>query len=240
MSGTWVLASSNPGKLKEFEQALAPALRSRGIRLINQSSLGIDPAEEPYDSFEENALAKARHASRTAGGPALADDSGIVVPLLGGAPGVRSARFFADAAADENLENQAQIATLKSQGLSTDALNLQWLLHCVTRETTARQQQWSDPGVTAAGQADVIAIHAAFYAAIAFVRSADDADPIVVHGQWDGALLPHPRGQQGFGYDPVFFDLQLQMSAAEMTIEQKRQVSHRGQALGALLQRLVF
>ncbi|MFN9960281.1 MAG: non-canonical purine NTP pyrophosphatase, partial [bacterium] len=81
---------------------------------------------------------------------------------------------------------------------------------------------------------------AAFCAAIAFVRSADDPDPRVVHGWWDGALLPHPRGQQGFGYDPVFFDLQFKMSAAEMTIEQKRQVSHRGQALSALLQRLAF
>ena len=240
MSTTWVLASSNPGKLKEFEQALSPVLQSRGIELINQSSLGIDPAEEPYDSFEENALAKARHASRAAGYPALADDSGIVVPLLGGAPGVRSARFFADAAADHNLENRTQIAALTSQGLSTDALNLQWLLHCVTRETAARQQQWIDPSLAAAGRTDVITIHATFYAAIAFVRSADDADPIVVHGQWDGALLPHPRGQQGFGYDPVFFDLQLKMSAAEMTIEQKRQVSHRGRALGALLQRLAF
>lgn len=240
MSTTWVLASSNPGKLKEFEQALAPALQLRGIQLINQSSLGIDPAEEPYDTFEENALAKARHASRTSGGPALADDSGIVVPLLGGAPGVRSARFFADAAAAENPENQAQIAALKSQDLSTDTLNLRWLLHRVTRETAARQQYWSDPGVTASGRADAITIDAAFCAAIAFVRSADDPDPLVVHGRWDGALLPHPRGQQGFGYDPVFFDLQFKMSAAEMTIEQKRQVSHRGQALSALLQRLAF
>jgi XTP/dITP diphosphohydrolase len=240
MSTTWVLASSNPGKLKEFEQALAPALRSREIQLINQSSLGIDPAEEPYDSFEANALAKARHASRAAERPALADDSGIVVPLLGGAPGVRSARFFADAAADANPEHQAQIATLQSQGLSADALNLQWLLYCVARETAARQQHRSDPGAAAAGIAGEITIDAAFYAAIAFVRSADDADPLVVHGRWDGALLPHPRGQHGFGYDPVFFDLQLKMSAAEMTIEQKRQVSHRGQALSALLQRLAF
>jgi XTP/dITP diphosphohydrolase len=240
MSTTWVLASSNPGKLKEFEQALAPALRSREIQLINQSSLGIDPAEEPYDSFEKNALAKARHASRAAGCPAIADDSGIVVPLLGGAPGVRSARFFADAAAAENLKNRAQIATLQSQGLNTDALNLHWLLYCVKCETAARQQYWSDPGAAAAGIAGEITIDAAFYAAIAFVRSADDADPLVVHGRWDGALLPNPRGQHGFGYDPVFFDLQLKMSAAEMTIEQKRQVSHRGQALGALLQRLAF
>ena len=240
MSTTWVLASSNPGKLKEFEQALAPALKSRGIRLVNQSALGIDSAEEPYDSFEENALAKARHTSRAAGCPALADDSGIVVPLLGGAPGVRSARFFADAVADAHPKHQAQIATLKAQGLSTDAANLQWLLHCVARETAARQQQWLDPGAAAAGRADAITIPAAFYAAIAFVRSADDAHPVIVHGRWDGALLPRPRGQQGFGYDPAFFDLQLQMSAAEMTIEQKRQVSHRGQALSALIQGLAF
>jgi XTP/dITP diphosphohydrolase len=240
MNTTWVLASSNPGKLKEFEQALSPALQSRGIQLINQSSLGIDPAEEPYDSFEENALAKARHASRAADRPALADDSGIVVPLLGGAPGVRSARFFANAVAGANPENQAQIAALHAQCLSTDALNLQWLLHCVRRESSARQQQWVDPGETAAGLAGAMSIHAAFHTVIAFVRSAEDADPIVVHGRWSGALLPHPRGQQGFGYDPAFFDLQLKMSAAEMTIEQKRQVSHRGQALTALLQRLAF
>jgi XTP/dITP diphosphohydrolase len=97
-----------------------------------------------------------------------------------------------------------------------------------------------DPGETAAGLAGAMSIHATFHTVIAFVRSAEDADPIVVYGRWSGALLPHPRGQQGFGYDPAFFDLQLKMSAAEMTIEQKRQVSHRGQALTALLQRLAF
>jgi XTP/dITP diphosphohydrolase len=240
MSTTWVLASSNPGKLKEFEQALSPVLSRRGIQLVNQSSLGVSAAEEPFNSFAENALAKARHASRAVDRPALADDSGIVVPVLDGAPGVRSARFFADAAEHADPENQAQIGRFKAQGLSTDALNLQWLLYRVTHEIAARQQQWRDPGATASGPDDAITVHAAFHAAIAFVRSADDAHPVIVHGRWEGALLPHPRGQEGFGYDPVFFDLRLKMSAAEMTLEQKRQASHRGQALNALLQTLAL
>ena len=94
--GHWLVASGNPGKLKELRAMLAP----RGVRLSSQTELGIPDAEEPWPSFVENALAKARHGARLSGLPTLADDSGLCVPALGGAPGVRSARFALDAITD--------------------------------------------------------------------------------------------------------------------------------------------
>ncbi|MBU3724889.1 MAG: non-canonical purine NTP pyrophosphatase [Burkholderiaceae bacterium] len=224
----WVLASSNSGKLKEFQHALAPVLNARGITLVNQSDLGINGAEEPFHTFEENALAKARHASLASGLPALADDSGLCVDVLLGAPGVRSARYFSDAQACAAAEDLSDLRAIEALQLSIDESNLRWLL----RET-----------LNALGlhQAPIPArpiASAQFHAAIAFVRSADDAAPIIVTGIWPGQLYSAPVGDHGFGYDPIFFDPNIGLTAAQMTIDQKRAVSHRGRALDALLARL--
>lgn len=108
-SGRIVLASGNAGKLREFAALLAPL----GLELLAQSELGVAPAEEPFETFLENALAKARHASRATGLPALADDSGICVRALGGRPGVRSARWAeirsGQASSDPDAANNAQL-----------------------------------------------------------------------------------------------------------------------------------
>ena len=101
-----VIASNNPGKLREFQHMLAPL----GIEVLTQAQLGITEAEEPHCTFVENALAKARHASRESGLPALADDSGICVEALGGAPGVQSARYAGEPKSDQrNNEKLLQV-----------------------------------------------------------------------------------------------------------------------------------
>lgn len=227
MNSRWVLASSNVGKLKEFSHALSPVLTPGNIALVNQSDLGVMPAEEPYLTFEENALTKARHASRATGLPAMADDSGITVAALSDRPGVRSARYWPDAIAAQ--EPAAVIAQPRLSPLSTDEANLLWLLEELARVKAQRYPEQQAPDHFYA---------AAFHAAIAFVRSADDADPILVTGIWSGRVITVPRGSHGFGYDPIFLDAESGLTAAEMTIAQKQAVSHRGRALRALLARL--
>ena len=211
MQSQWVLASSNPGKLKEFAHGLAPFLSAQKFELINQSALGIESAEEPFLTFQENAVAKAQHAARASGRPALADDSGLCVDALAGAPGVRSARFYSDAVVAGQAEAQAFAR------LSQDEANLQWLLHLMSGQTNRS---------------------AYFCAAIAFVRHANDPEPLVVTGLWHGQIALSPRGEQGFGYDPIFIDAASGLCAAEMSLAQKQAVSHRGIALRKLLQQL--
>ncbi|WP_322998220.1 RdgB/HAM1 family non-canonical purine NTP pyrophosphatase [Castellaniella sp.] len=191
-----VLASNNPGKLKEFSVSLAAA----GIEMVPQGALGVSEADEPFETFVENALAKARHASRTTGLPALADDSGLCVRALGGAPGVHSARY-----------------AMTADGSRSDAANNARLV------------------ADMAGQADR---RGCYVAVLVYVRSADDPRPIVVEGSWDGEVLAEPRGTNGFGYDPYFYLPDLGMSAAELPLEQKNQLSHRARALRQLLQAL--
>ena len=236
----WVLASSNAGKLAEFQHALQPVLTAKGITLINQSDLGIASAEEPFHTFEENALAKARHTSRASGHPALADDSGLCVDVLDGAPGVRSARYFADAKRRANPADLADLRAIDAQELSTDESNLQWLLRETRRAIGGAAGHAARP---AAGSAGVPVTpgpiaDAQFIAAIAFVRSAEDPQPIIVRGTWRGRVFSQPVGAHGFGYDPIFFDPDSGMTAAQMSIEEKRRVSHRGRALDALLAKL--
>lgn len=224
----WVLATSNAGKLKEFQHALAPVLGMRGVALVSQLELGIGSAEEPHATFQDNALAKARHASRAAGCPALADDSGLCVDVLSGAPGVRSARYFADARQRADPADLADLQAIEALRLSADESNLRWLL----RETFRA----IGPAARPATPAPIA--NAEFVAAIAFVRSFDDSQPIIVEGIWRGRIFSQPAGPHGFGYDPIFFDPECAMTAAEMSIEEKRSVSHRGRALDALLARL--
>ena len=188
-----VLASANQGKLNELAGLLAPL----GIEVESQAAFGITPAPEERSTFVENALDKARHVARQSGLPALADDSGLVVPALGGAPGIRSARY---AGADGN-----------------DAANNAKLI---------------------AALADVDAPRAHFYCALVFLRHPEDPAPIVATARWHGEILAAPRGQAGFGYDPLFYLPELQRTAAELEPAEKNRRSHRGRAMALLLEQL--
>ena len=190
-----VLASSNPGKLAELSALLEPA----GLRVVSQDAFGIEPVEETALTFVENALIKARTACAATGLPALADDSGVVVDALEGAPGVHSARY--------------------AGGGASDADNVAKLLEAL--EGVAPPERG-----------------AAFVCAIVYLRHARDPCPIVCEGIWEGRILDAPRGAGGFGYDPVFFIETLGRSAAELSRAEKNAVSHRGQALAQLLDRL--
>ena len=191
---TFVLASSNPGKLAEMSALLDPA----GVRVVPQDALAVEPPAETGLTFVENALIKARAACAATGLPAVADDSGIVVDALEGAPGVRSARYAGPGA--------------------SDADNVARLLEALR-------------GVAPADRG------AAFVCTIACLRHARDPCPIVCEGVWEGRVLDAPRGDGGFGYDPVFFVEALGRSAAELPQVEKNAVSHRGQALARLLER---
>ncbi|HLP97922.1 MAG TPA: RdgB/HAM1 family non-canonical purine NTP pyrophosphatase [Sideroxyarcus sp.] len=188
-----VIASNNPGKLREFQRMLAPL----GIEVLTQSQLGISEAEEPHCTFVENALAKARHVSRAAGLPALADDSGICVEALGGAPGVISARYAGD-------------------NPKSDARNNEKLL---------REMQ------------DVTDRRAHYYCVLVLVRHADDPQPLIAEGEWHGEIFHEQRGDGGFGYDPMFWLPQFGKTAAELSHDEKAQISHRAKALQVLMQR---
>ena len=194
-TGKIVLASSNPGKLAELRARLEPA----GLHVVAQDAFGVEPPEETGLTFVENALIKARAACTATGLPALADDSGVVVHALNGAPGVRSARYAGDDA--------------------SDADNVARLLEALE-------------GVAPAERG------AAFVCAIVCLRHARDPCPIVCEGVWEGRILDAPRGGGGFGYDPVFFIEALGRTAAELSFAEKNAVSHRGQALAQLIERL--
>jgi XTP/dITP diphosphohydrolase len=191
-----VLASNNAGKLREFSALLAPL----AMTVIAQGELGVPEAPEPHPTFVENALAKARHAASLAGLPALADDSGLCVRALNGAPGVYSARY-------------AQLAG----GEKSDAANNVHLLETLAPHSDRR---------------------AYFYCALAYVRSADDPQPLLADGRWDGEIIAAPRGAHGFGYDPLFFVPQYQLTAAELDAVVKNKISHRALALKQLLLKL--
>lgn len=206
----WLLASGNPGKLKELRAMLEPL----GVRLSSQTELGIADADEPWPGFVENALAKARHGARQSGLPTLADDSGLCVPTLGGMPGVRSARYALDVL---TRTDAAQADSLRRAGRQAlDAANIRCLLDAVR------------------GHAQPV--RAYFYSVVVWVASADDPRPLIAEGLWWGRLLPTPRGEGGFGYDPIFQPDEHPCSAAELTAEQKNAISHRHRALVRLKQ----
>jgi XTP/dITP diphosphohydrolase len=188
-----VLASGNAGKLREFRRLLAPL----GIDVVAQSELGIADADEPYVTFVENALAKARHASQQSGLPALADDSGVCVRALDGAPGVLSARYGGEPKSDAR-NNAKLIAALQG-----------------------------------------VADRRAHYACVlVLVRRFDDPEPIISEGAWHGTIVDTPRGSGGFGYDPHFLDTASGLTGAELPLERKNELSHRGKAMRALIARL--
>lgn len=190
-----VLASHNTGKLAELRAVLG----ERGIEVVPQGQLGIGDIEETGLSFIENALLKARHAARLSGLPALADDSGLCVDALGGAPGLYSARYAGS-------DGDAQANLLKLLDVMEDVPEAHRGAH--------------------------------FHCTLALLRHPEDPAPLVCEGRWRGRILHLPRGEAGFGYDPVFLDEASGQSAAEMTREEKAAVSHRGQALRDLLHAL--
>jgi len=196
-----VLASNNPSKLAELQALLSPL----GIELVAQGQLGIGEAEEPHATFLENALAKARHAARHADGAAIADDSGLVVDALGGAPGVASAHFAAleHVAGDREMHRRAQ-----------DAANNALLLE--------RLRGRADRG-------------ARFVSTLVAVRHADDPEPLVAVGRWPAEVLEAPRGTHGFGYDPLVFIAGLGRSVAELDAATKNADSHRARAARQML-----
>lgn len=205
-----VLASNNAGKLREMRALLDDA----GVTLVAQAELGVPDAEEPHPTFIENALAKARHAAALSGLPALADDSGVCVPVLGGAPGVRSARYAADSVAGAAPESTSHGTGARERA---DAANNAKLVAALARSEDRR---------------------AYYYCALVLVRSADDPQPIIADGSWHGEIVDEPRGANGFGYDPHFLVADRGLTAAELDAAEKNRISHRGQAMRALLARL--
>ncbi len=197
-----VLASNNRKKLAELQALLAPA----GVLLVAQQSLGIAEAEEPHLTFIENALAKARHAARASGGPAIADDSGLCVDALGGAPGVFSAHFASIVLPAAEREAQRQLQDAANNALLLDRLE---------------------------GVADR---RARFVSTLVALRSADDPEPLVAVGRWHGEILSTPSGSGGFGYDPLLFIPALGCAVAELGSEVKNAHSHRAIASVQMLQ----
>jgi XTP/dITP diphosphohydrolase len=193
MTRRLILASNNKGKLKEFNELLSTV----GFSVHAQGEYDVPEADEPFHTFVENALQKARHASRLTGLPALADDSGVCVNALGGAPGVLSARFAGEPKSDAR-NNEKMIAEL------------------------AKHEDKS----------------AYYYCVLVFVRHADDPQPVIADGRWNGVMIDTPRGDGGFGYDPYFFIPSLGKCAAELAPEEKNALSHRGQALRVLVEKL--
>ena len=190
-----LLASNNPGKIREISAMLA----DRGVEIVPQSAFAIPDIDETGLTFIENALLKARHAARLSGLPAIADDSGLEVDALAGAPGVHSARYAGEGASD--ADNNAKL--------------LRELRNVPDERRTA-----------------------SFRCVMAFLRHEHDPSPLIGQGVWEGVILHAPRGEGGFGYDPLFFVPEQGRAAAELTAEEKNRLSHRGQALRQLVAQL--
>ena len=183
------IASGNAGKIREINLMF----QGLGMEFVSQGDLGVSEADEPYDTFLENALTKARHVSKYSKLPVLADDSGICVLALDGRPGVKSARFAGEGAIDAQNNNHL----------------IELMRNAVDRR-------------------------AYYYCALVLVRHFNDPAPLVTDGRWFGELLHEPRGQEGFGYDPLFLDLDFDLTGAEMSLVQKNGVSHRGAAVRSM------
>ena len=184
-----IIASHNAGKIKEFQQVLGPHWRVQP-----QADFGVTEAEETGSTFVENALIKARHACLFTGHAALADDSGLVVPALDGAPGLRSARY---------------------SGSGYEGNNTLLLNNMATLQGADRQ---------------------AFYiAVVVLLRDAQDPTPLIAEGRWHGRIADAPRGEGGFGYDPIFIPEGGSLHAAELSPAEKNRISHRAKAISTLL-----
>ncbi|MGD7034087.1 RdgB/HAM1 family non-canonical purine NTP pyrophosphatase [Methylotuvimicrobium buryatense] len=184
-----VLASGNPGKIREIQAILA------GHPIVPQSQFQIAEADETGKTFVENALLKARNAAFHSGLPAIADDSGLAVDYLHGAPGVISARYAGSDANDQD---------------NVDKL-LKELAGVPFEQRTAR-----------------------FICVIVFIEHAEDPCPVIAQGIWEGRILDEPVGDNGFGYDPVFWVPEYECASAQLASEVKNAISHRGKALSIL------
>lgn len=187
-----VIASGNAGKLTEFRQLL----QGWGRDAVAQAELGVVAPEETGDSFVENALLKAHAAAQQTGLPAIADDSGLAVDALDGAPGIYSARYAGPGASDSD-NNRKLLDSLRGVPDS---------------RRTAR-----------------------YHCALVYLRHWQDPNPVICEATWEGQILDTPRGSGGFGYDPLFYLPTQQCTAAELDAVEKNRVSHRGQAMAALL-----
>ena len=190
-----VIASNNDGKLKEIKALLSVL----DISVVPQSHFDISDAEEVGLSFVENAIIKARHAASIAKLPTIADDSGIEVDALNGAPGIYSARFAGAGASDTE--------------------NLQLLLEKLRQSQVQRAS-------------------ARFQCVMVYLRHAGDPSPVIAQGTWQGHIVDEPKGKNGFGYDPIFYVPDHACTSAELPAKVKNTISHRGQALRLLLQKL--
>ncbi|TVM05492.1 MAG: RdgB/HAM1 family non-canonical purine NTP pyrophosphatase [Halomonas sp.] len=190
-----ILASGNAGKLKEFNQLLAPL----GLDVRPQADFGVGDVPETGLTFVENALIKARAASQASGLPALADDSGLEVDALDGAPGIYSARYGGEPKSDER--NNAKL--------------LEALSHYAEGQRSGR-----------------------YWCVLVYLRHPEDPVPIIVQRSWEGEILTGPRGEGGFGYDPLFWLPDQGTTVAELPAERKNRLSHRGRALQALVETL--
>lgn len=190
--GSLVLASNNKGKIAEFDHLFQQL--NLPVEIIAQGKLDIEDAIEDGLSFVENAIIKARHASKLSGKPAIADDSGLCVPILGGAPGIYSARYAGEHGNDA-ANNQKLLADLAP--LRKDSETIEGMFVCV----------------------------------LALVTHAEDPLPQIFQGIWKGEILEAARGENGFGYDPLFWLPELNLSSAELSKVDKNNISHRGQAM---------
>ncbi len=190
-----VLASNNPGKVREIAQLLA----TLDLSVLPQSQFDVPDVEETGLTFVENAILKARNAARKTGLAAIADDSGLEVDALDGAPGIHSSRYAGVGSSDQaNLDKLLQALTDVPQG-----------------DRSAR-----------------------FQCLMVYLAHEHDPTPLICQGAWEGRILFEPRGDNGFGYDPVFFVPTHNCSSAELPPEIKNEVSHRGQALRKLIEAL--
>ncbi|MCL9780894.1 XTP/dITP diphosphatase [Vibrio sp. S4M6] len=190
-----VLATGNQGKVREMSDLLAEF----GFEVLPQSQFNVSEVAETGTTFIENAIIKARHAAKETGLPAIADDSGLEVDALDGAPGVYSARYAGESASDSDNLNKL-----------LDALQ------------NVPEEQRS----------------ARFHCVLVFMRHHNDPTPIVCHGHWEGRILTEAHGENGFGYDPIFYVPEQDCASAQLAPEQKKQLSHRGKALQKLFQAL--
>jgi XTP/dITP diphosphohydrolase len=194
-----VLATGNQGKVKELTHLLG----EQAIEIVPQSDFNVPDIAETGTTFIENAIIKARHAAKITGLPAIADDSGLEVDALDGAPGVYSARYAQD------------ITT----GDVTDEDNTNKLLNALENIPEGQRS-------------------ARFHCVLVYMKHEKDPTPIICHGVWEGTIGREKQGEQGFGYDPVFLQPDLQMTSAQLPRDVKNKLSHRGQALQQLVSRL--
>lgn len=187
-----VLATGNPGKVKELSHLLA----IHNIAVVPQSEFNVEDAEETGTTFIENAIIKARHAAKITGLPAIADDSGLEVDALQGAPGIYSARYAGENATDDDNTNKLLDALVNTPDAGRSAR-----FHCV----------------------------------LVYMLHENDPTPVICHGIWEGSIAREKLGEQGFGYDPVFWQDNLQQSSAQLPRDLKNSLSHRGKALAQLV-----